>query len=113
MLSPQQTRAVAQLYDAAKAPELWSAALQRVADLAGGIGAGHVVQNRRTGVVEWVAVTGPCAELEPRYIDFYAPLDLFAPMLAAAPSGRWLPLSRCLSGRELGRNEWYNDFIVK
>jgi PAS domain-containing protein/DNA-binding CsgD family transcriptional regulator len=113
MLNPPQTRAVAQLYDAAKTPELWSAALQRIASLVGGIGAGHLVQNRRTGAVEWVTVTGPCAELEPRYIDFYAPLDLFAPMLAAAPAGRWLPLSRCVSDREAGRNAWYNDFILK
>lgn len=113
MPSPQETRAVAQLYDAAKTPELWSAALQRIANLVGGIGAGHLVQNRRTGAVEWVTVTGPCAELEPRYIDFYAPLDLFAPMLAAAPPGRWLPLSRCVPEREAGHNAWYNDFIVK
>src|SRR5262245_57529804 len=113
MQTRQQARAIAQLYDAAKTPELWSAALQRIADLVGGIGAGHVVQNRRTGAVDWVTVSGPCAEYEPRYIDFYAPRDLFVPLLVAAPPGRWLPLSRHVSKRDAARNDWYNDFIIK
>src|SRR4029453_17142530 len=103
MPSRQQARVVEQLYDAAKTPGLWSAALQRIADMVGGIGAGYVVQNRRTGAVEWVTVTGPCAELEPRYIDFYAPRDLYVPLLSAAPLGRWMPLSRCVSKREASR----------
>ena len=113
MLGTQQTRAVAQLYDAARTPELWSAALLRVATIVGGVGAGYVIQNRRTGAVDWVTVAGVCAALEPRYISFYAARDLFAPLLSAATLGRWLPLSRCVSRREAARNEWYNDFIVK
>ncbi|HEV8391935.1 MAG TPA: hypothetical protein VGQ35_18930 [Dongiaceae bacterium] len=113
MLNAHQTRAVAQLYDAAKMPERWSVALQRIARSVGGIGAGHVIYNKRTGAVEWVAVTGPCAEFESRYIDFYAAKDLYAPILFASSAGRWLPMSRTLSKTEIGRNEWYNDFIVK
>jgi len=113
MLNRQQTRTIAQLYDAAKTPELWSSALQQVAGLVGGIGVGHVVCNRRTGSVEWVTLTGPCAELEPRYVSFYAPLDLFAPAVSAAAPGRWLPLSRCVSEPDARRNAWYNDFILK
>ncbi|MEZ5833355.1 MAG: hypothetical protein R3D05_19445 [Dongiaceae bacterium] len=113
MLNTHESRAVTQLYDAAKTPELWSAALQHVADLVGGVGAGHVIQNKRTGAVEWVTVTGPCAEFESRYIDFYAARDLFAPILFMAMQGRWLPMSRVLPKTEIGRNEWYNDFIVK
>jgi len=108
-----QTRAVAQLYDAAKMPEQWSTALQRLAQAVGGVGAGHAIYNKRTGAVEWVTLTGPFAELESQYINFYAAKDLYAPVLFAASPGRWLPMSRSLAKAEIGRNEWYNDFIVK
>jgi DNA-binding CsgD family transcriptional regulator len=113
MNTRQQTAALAQLYDAAKVPAHWPAALQGVAAAVGGIGAGQVICNKRTGGVEWVTITGPCAELAPRYIDHYAPLDLFVPMLRACPARRWLPLSRTLPGGAVVGNEWYNDFILK
>ena len=113
MTTSQQTRAVAQLYDAAKVPDSWATALQQIAQLAGGVGTGHLVYNKRAGAIEWVTVTGPCAELESRYINFYASKDLFAPVLFAAAPGSWLPMVRCLPKTELGRNEWYNDFIVR
>src|SRR5688572_18213399 len=109
----QQTAALAALYDAAKVPAQWSAALQGVAAAVGGVGAGQVIFNKPTGAVEWVTITGPCAELEPRYISHYAPLDLYAPVLHAHPVRRWLPLSRSLpAGAGVG-NAWYNDFILK
>lgn len=113
MSTTQHTRAVAQLYDAAQMPEQWSTALQRLAQAVGGVGTGHVIYNKRTGAVEWIALTGPCADLESRYVDFYAAKDLYAPVLFAAAPGRWLPMSRSLASTEIGRNEWYNDFIVK
>lgn len=109
----QETQAIAQLYDAARTPDLWSSALQQLATLVGGVGAGHVVYNRRTGMVDWVTLTGPCAEFEPTYVSYYAPQDLFAPILVTMEPGRWLPLSRCVSATEAKRNPWYNDFILK
>lgn len=109
----QQTAALAELYDAAKVPAQWPAALQGVAAAVGGIGAGQVILNKRTGAVEWVTITGPCAELEPRYISHYAPLDLYAPTLRAQPVQRWMPLSRSLPSGAVVGNEWYNDFILK
>ena len=113
MVTRQQNAALAQLYDAAKVPAQWPAALQGVAVAVGGIGAGQVVCNKRNGDVEWVAITGPCADLEPRYISHYAPLDLYAPVLQAYPARRWLPLSRTLPDGAIVGNEWYNDFILK
>ena len=66
MRTRQQTAALAELYDAAKVPAQWPAALQGVAAAVGGIGAGQVVCNKQTGSVEWVTITGPCAEFVPR-----------------------------------------------
>ena len=109
----QQTVALAALYDAAKVPAQWPAALQGVAAAVGGVGAGQVIFNKPTGAVEWVTITGPCAELEPRYISHYAPLDLYAPVLHAHPVRRWLPLSRSLPAGAVVGNAWYNDFILK
>jgi DNA-binding CsgD family transcriptional regulator/PAS domain-containing protein len=109
----QQAAALAQLYDAAKIPAQWSAALQGLATAVGGIGAGQVILNRRTGAVEWVTLTGPCADLEPRYASHYAPLDLYAPALYALPARRWLSLSRSLPAGAAAGNAWYNDFILK
>ena len=113
MNTRQQTAALAELYDAAKVPAQWPAALQGVAAAVGGIGAGQVIFNKPTGAVEWVTITGPCAELEPRYISHYAPLDLYAPTLRAQPARRWLPLSRSLPAGAVVGNAWYNDFILK
>lgn len=113
MLKQQEAQAIAQLYDAARTPGFWSSALQQLATLVGGIGAGHVVYDRRTGSVDWVTLTGPCAEFEPKYASYYAPRDLFAPILVTMAPGRWLPLSRCVSATEAKRNPWYNDFILK
>ncbi|HKP23149.1 MAG TPA: hypothetical protein VJV39_04755 [Dongiaceae bacterium] len=113
MYTRQQTAALAQLYEAAKVPAQWPTALQGVASVVGGIGAGQVIISKRTGSVEWVTITGPCAELEPRYISHYASMDLYAPALRAQPARRWLPLSRSVTPGETVGNEWYNDFILK
>ncbi len=113
MMTRQQTAALAELYDAAKVPAHWPVALQSLAAAVGGIGAGQVVCNKRTGGVEWVTITGPCAELEPRYISHYAPMDLYVPVLQAHPVRRWLPLSRTLPGAAVVGNEWYNAVILK
>ena len=109
----QQNAALAQLYDAAKVPAQWPAALQGVAAAVGGIGAGQAIFNKRTGAVEWVTITGPCAALEPRYISHYAPLDPYAPVLHAQPPRRWLSLSRSLRAGARISTEWYTDFILR
>jgi DNA-binding CsgD family transcriptional regulator len=113
MRTRQQTAALAELYDAAKVPGQWSAALQGVATAVGGIGAGQVICNRRTGGVEWVTITGPCAEFEPHYISHYAPLDLYAPLVRAHPPRRLLSLSDSVPAEAVAGNAWYNDFILK
>jgi DNA-binding CsgD family transcriptional regulator len=113
MMTRQQAAALAELYDAAKVPAQWPVALQAVAAAVGGIGAGQAIFNRRTGVVEWVTITGPCAALEARYISHYAPLDPYPPVLHAQPARRWLTLSRSLRASACVSREWYNDFILK
>lgn len=113
MTSRRQTSALAQLYDAAKAPARWPAALQSVAESVGGIGVGQVVLRKGTRVVEWVTITGPCAELEPRYVSHYAPHDLYLPVLNATAVGHWMSLSHSLSESDMRGNAWYNDFILK
>jgi DNA-binding CsgD family transcriptional regulator len=77
-----------------------------------GRGAAYIVSSKRTGGVEWACFSGPSVDLKGDYIEHYAGLDPFTPLLHAG-GGRWQALSACLPEELLRRDEWYNDFVLK
>lgn len=113
MRSSPFARVVAQLYDAALAPDLWPTALQSLTECVGAIGACYIIRNKQTGGVDWVIFSGPCAELKPDYVGYYSRLDPYTPIFDDAPTGNWMRLSKSLPEAVLHSNEWYNDFVVK
>lgn len=96
------------LHDVATSPDAWPNALQRLMDETGVAGAALIVTNKTTGAVEETVFCGLSAEFESRYIDHYAPLDPYSPLLDA----RWIMLSTCLPENLLRRSEWYNEFVL-
>lgn len=103
----------ASIYDAALDLTLWPTLLEQLADLAGALGACWLRQNKRSGQVEWISFSGPCAELKTTYLAHYAAPDLFTPKVAATPAQGQLWLSESAPQSALRTNEWYNDFVVK
>jgi len=108
-----QVRAIASIYDAALAPELWPAALKCVSEALGAAGAAYLVENRRTGHVEWASQMGPADNLTGQYLAYYSNIDPYRPMHDAAPAGSWLRLSTLLPRSTLSKDEWYNDFVLR
>lgn len=96
------------LHDVATSPDAWPNALQRLMDETGVAGAALIVTNKTTGAVEETVFCGLSAEFKSRYIDHYAPLDPYSPLLDA----RWIMLSTCLPENLLRRSEWYNEFVL-
>ncbi|MGY3362450.1 hypothetical protein ACVWZK_009113 [Bradyrhizobium sp. GM0.4] len=96
------------LHDAAMSRDAWPKALQRLMDEAGVAGAALIVTNKLTGAVDEAVFSGLSVELEPRYVDHYAALDPYSPLLDA----RWTMLSTCLPEVLLRRSEWYNEFVL-
>src|SRR3981189_3312986 len=47
------------------------------------------------------------------YVNYYGARDPYRPLLAAAPSGSWVQLSKCLPQTVLRSDEWYNDYAAK
>lgn len=107
-------RIAARIYEAAISPDAWPAALQSVAEASGATGASCRIWNRHTGQIEWVTMSsGFPAQVAADYLRHFAPLDLFAPLLADNPCGRWLRLSECVAPEVLRRDEWYCDYVVR
>ena len=71
-------------------------------------GAALIISNKATGAVDDACFSGLSAEFKFRYIEHYAALDLYSPML----DGSWKKLSECLPGSLLRKSEWYNDFVL-
>lgn len=113
MRSDSRARVIASLYEAAASPDLWPTALKSLAETLDEVGAAYVIHSKRTGRAEWACFSGPSAELTAEYLSYYSLLSPYRPVLDAAPSGRWIRLSRCLPEAVLRRDEWYNDFILK
>jgi len=113
MRSDPRAQLITSFYDAAVTPELWPAALQSFADYLGAIGAGYILCNKQTGRVDWISLCGPCAEYKSEYVEYYAPLDPYRPLLGGCRNGNWLRLSECVPQAILEKDEWYNDFVVK
>jgi DNA-binding CsgD family transcriptional regulator len=113
-MKPHRMRHVAeQIYDAALAPELWPAALGSAAACFGAVGAGYIGRNKRTGRVDWADLAGPSTEMKTDFVERYAALDPYAPLLGGLPGGHWAWLSACIPADTLWTDEWYNDFILK
>ena len=96
------------LHDAAISADAWPEALQRLMDEVGVAGAALIVTNKTTGTVDEAVFCGLSAELKPRYVEHYAALDPYSPLLDA----RWTMLSACLPEAVLRRSEWYNEFVL-
>jgi hypothetical protein len=109
-MPPDIYRAIAKIRDAGFAQEAWPEALQSLTDALGVAGAACIVFNKNSERVDWICVSGLAAEFETAYIDHYAPLDPFAPLLSGDLD--WMKLSESLSAPLLRRSEWYNDFVL-
>ena len=109
-MPPDISRVVAKIHEAGLAHEAWPEALKSLTDALGVAGAAYIVSNKRTKRVDWACFSGLSAEFQPAYINYYAPLDPFTPLLN---SGRnWMKLSESISEPLLRRSEWYNDFVL-
>ena len=102
--------AVSKIQEAGLAPDIWPEALKSLTDALGIEGAACIVLNKRTRAVDWVCFSGLSAELETKYIEHYALLDPFSPLLFVLPG--WTKLSECLPSSALQKSEWYNDFVL-
>lgn len=96
------------LHDAATSPDAWPRALQRLMDEAGVAGAALIIMNKTTGTVDEAVFCGLSAEFKSRYVEHYAALDPYSPLLDAG----WIRLATCLPDALLRRSEWYNDFVL-
>src|SRR3978361_1122745 len=99
------------LRDAAADPDLWPKALPLITSALGGLGAACFVGNDQTGGVEWACIFGPVGKHKIEYLEHYAALDLYTPMLPAAGESGWINLSECLPQNVLRHSEWYQDFV--
>jgi hypothetical protein len=109
-MPPDLHRAVANIREAGIAAAAWSEALRSLTDAIGVAGAACIISNKKTGRVEWTCFSGLSAEFEPAYVNYYARLDTFAPLLNGCLD--WMKLSESLSAPLLRRSEWYNDFVL-
>jgi len=96
------------LHDAALSANAWPTALERLMDEVSMAGAALIVTNKTTGAIDEAFFCGLSAEFKPRYVDHYAALDPYSPLLNA----RWTMLSTCLPEALLRRSEWYNEFVL-
>jgi hypothetical protein len=99
---------VVRLHDAAVTPEAWPDALTALTDAAGVSGAALIIFNKSTRKVDEAHFWGLSARFKSDYVQHYAALDPYSPLL----DGSWKTLSECLPDRLLRNSEWYNDFIL-
>jgi PAS domain-containing protein/DNA-binding CsgD family transcriptional regulator len=113
MRSSPAKHVVESIFDAAHKHVTWAAALDAVADYVGAVGAAYIVLGKKTGRVESASFVGPSAELKAEYVNHYASLDPFSPLVLGAADEGWMALSEVISPARLHRDEWYQDFVVK
>ena len=97
------SRLIAKVHDAGLTPDAWPEALKALTDALGIAGAACIAFNKATGRVDWVRLSGLSAAFESKYINHYAPLDPFSPLLNVEPG--WRKLSECLPASVLARSE--------
>lgn len=96
------------LHDAEMHSDAWPQLLRRLMYEAGVAGAALIVTNKTTGTIDEAVFCGLSDEFKSRYVDHYAKLDPYSPLLDA----RWILLSKCLPEVLLRRSEWYNEFVL-
>jgi hypothetical protein len=99
------------LRDAEHAPDAWSGGLKLLTGTLSVAGAACIIFNKKTGRADWACFSGLSSELESRYIDRFAALDPFSPLLNATPG--WTRLLTCLPAPVLAKSEWYNEFVLR
>jgi hypothetical protein len=99
---------VSAFHDAASSPEAWPDALKALTDAAGVAGAAMIIFHRSTWKVDEAHFSGLSAELKSDYVQHYAAVDPYSPLL----DGSWKKLSECLPDQMLRKSEWYNDFVL-
>jgi hypothetical protein len=109
-MPPDISRVVAKIREAGLVYGAWLEALKSLTDALGVAGAACIVSNKRAKRVDWVCFSGLSAEFQPAYINHYAPLDPFTPLLNGGRN--WKKLSESISEPLLRRSEWYNDFVL-
>ena len=107
------TRIVNGFYEAVLAPDSWSDALAALGDFIGADGAAYIIRGKQGEAVDWAIFSGPSAELKPDYVNHFARLDPYAPLIEVDPNRSWLQLSQCLPQEALRNDAWYNDFVMK
>lgn len=109
----QAAHAVAQLYDAAQSPDQWPDALRSVAEATGAIGAAYLINDKRSGLLDWISVAGPLTEMQTEYRRHFATKDLYAGILQATECGRWVRLTKAIADGDLRVNPWYNECMLR
>jgi hypothetical protein len=84
---PETARLFVKIPDAGRSPEAWPDALKSLTGTLEVAGAACIISNRTSGRVEWVCFSGLSAEFESDYLDHYAPLDPYTPLLLAEALG--------------------------
>lgn len=95
---------------AGNASTIWPDTMSAITTALGVAGAGLFSTNKMTRRVDWARFTGLSGEVESRFVDYYAHLDPFVPLLGE--SQRWRTLTKSFSSSFLRRSEWYNDFLL-
>jgi PAS domain-containing protein len=113
MRSSPAKHVVESISDAALKPHTWPAALDAVADFVGAVGAAYIVFGKKAGRVESASFVGSSAELKAEYVNHYASLDPFSPLLLSVADEGWMALSEVIPRGKLRRDEWYQDFVFK
>jgi len=109
-MPPDLSRLIAKIRDAGVALDAWSETMKLLTDALGVAGAACIISNKRTGRVDWVCFSGLSADFRSDYVNHYAQLDPFTPLLSVDLG--WTKLSECLPDAVLRKSEWYNDFVL-
>jgi hypothetical protein len=109
-MPPDLSRLIAKIRDAGVALDAWSETLKSLTDALGVAGAACIISNKRMGRVDWVCFSGLSADFRSDYVNHYAQLDPFTPLLGVDLG--WTKLSECLPDAVLRKSEWYNDFVL-
>src|SRR3954453_2935695 len=99
--------------EAALNPEAWSGILQDIAGYLEADGAAYILKNKRTARVEWINLWGASSGRQDDYVNHFAALDPYWPLLEAEPGRGWLRLLTCLPEPRLRHDAWYNEFVMK
>src|ERR1700761_3032016 len=104
------SRLVGKISDAELAAEAWPECLKSLTGALGVAGAACIISNKQPGRVDWVCSPGLSAEFRSDYVNYYAALDPFSPLLNVDVG--WMRLSECLPDTILRKSEWCNDFVL-